>query len=160
MSVGASVISSAFLFFGCCFARNTIWACYESDDGKRIGFHLCNVFGFNGRTVEIPIECIEIVGTPAFSLFFDTSRLNMLVINANSSSQNMIVCDRNQFYKSNHLLKIVADGKKKQEQYLSDVSSIRRVTMRGDDSSERRSKLSPNKKYKGGKYNSSSKKSN
>lgn len=113
ISASGSVLSGLFLYGGYSFARNTVRTCYQSADGERIGFELCNGLGFNGRTIEAPIGNVDSIDGELLPFVLNTEKLNILPINVIGLAENLLICDRRQFLASDVSIQLLSTGRDK-----------------------------------------------
>lgn len=106
-SLAGGALSGVFLFGGVYCARSTVRTLYKTADGKRIGFKLCNWLGFDGETIEVPLESIRIIDSEMMPQSLDPKTMNMLFIRAQGVQELMLICDRMQFYESNEIVALI-----------------------------------------------------
>lgn len=56
-----TAMTGLFLYFTRHFAHNSVYQCYLTADGARLGFQVHNMFGLPGRKFEVPMKMVKLM---------------------------------------------------------------------------------------------------
>ena len=112
---GLSVFSGTLLYLTSLYGKYSVYKCFETSDGKRLGLQVHTVFGYPGRIYEFPVGNAVIV---------PSKTVGTVSLKVEGFKNNFVFTNEAEFYKNSRLLELLSKER-------GDVLKEERTTWRG-----------------------------